>query len=268
MGSIKSNNLKAEKARAIYKHRLLRRIASLFRFIEVSVILVLILRVSIQLPLVVKNSNEYFRDFSIFVVNPRIVFLIGNAIIILLFALSGQFSPKASESNSLELDFYEEFIQNSTRSLEKQSTKTEYGMKSTITKYGMKSQRINDDQFSNLQEKEMRNTKRLSVNQIEYQENQSTKQIIKTEGQNRGIQSKKTGETNTSSEIVYRRCQSGHLSLVVRSERSKPMLQRSETDNSRKKGVYPEDGMSNEEFRRTIEAFIERQQRLRMEEET
>ncbi|KAF7840980.1 uncharacterized protein G2W53_003278 [Senna tora] len=259
MGSIKSNNLKAEKAKAIYKHRMLRRIASLFRFVEVSVILVLILRLSIQLPIVVKNSSEYFRDFSIFLVNPRFVFLVGNAIIIMLLALSGQFSHQTSASSNSQPGFYEEFIQNSTKNLEKQSIKTEYGMKS---------QRIDEDQINNFPEKQMRNTEKRDGNYVEYEENQSAKQIIRTEDNNREKQSKKTEEANMSLEMkVYRRCQSGNLSCVMQSERSQPVLRRSETENNRKRDSYPEDGMSNEEFRRTIEAFIERQQKLRREEE-
>ncbi|XP_028765627.1 uncharacterized protein LOC114723697 [Neltuma alba] len=257
MGSIKSYNLRAEKAKAIHKHRQLQKIASFFRFAEVCVVLVLISRLSFQLPIAVKNSSEYFRDVSVFIVDPRFVFLIGNVIIVALFTLSGQFSAQNSESKSLEPDFYQEFVQNSTRSLEKQSLKTEYGMKNP---------EIYEDLPNNSSEKQIVTTGRLEGNQIKYRENQSPKHIIRAEKN----KSKKTEDTTSRSmEVtVYRRCQSGNLLSVMGSEESKPVLRRSETDNSRKKGSYPEDGMSNEEFRLTIEAFIARQQRLRMEEES
>ncbi|KAK4258614.1 hypothetical protein QN277_005045 [Acacia crassicarpa] len=260
MGSVKSYNLKAEKAKAIHKHRQLQKIASLFRFAEACVVLVLISRLSFQLPIAVKNSSEYFRDVSIFIVDPRFAFLIGNIIIITLFTISGHFSSQNSESKVSEPDFYQEFIQNSTRSLEKQIIKTDYGIKSPEPE-------VYEDQLNNFSEKQIINTERLEGNEIKHRENQSPKHIIRAEN----YKSKKTEDTqnNRGLEVtVYRRCQSGDLSCVMESEKSKPVLRRSETENNRKKGSYPEDGMSNEEFRLTIEAFIARQQRLRVEEES
>lgn len=255
MGSLKSYNLKAEKAKAIHKHRQRQKLASFLRFAEVCAVLVLISKLSVQISIAVKNSSVYFQDVSVFVVDHRFAFLIGNVIIIALFTLSGHFSAPNSESKGSEPDFYQEFIQNSTRSLEKQSIKTEYGIKSP---------EIYEDRPNNFPENQITNTERLEGNQIKYRENQSPKNIIGTENN----ENKKTEDTtNRSVEVtVYRRCRS--LSCTMESEKSKPVLRRSETENSRKKGSYPEDGMSNEEFRRTIEAFIARQQRLRMEEES
>jgi len=83
----------------------------------------------------------------------------------------------------------------------------------------------------------------------------------------------KTGEANISLGKSYRRCETE----ILRPKRRR-VLRRCETEKGRKKiegvGVdevarisCPEDGMSNEEFRRTVEAFIAREQRIRREED-
>ena len=67
----------------------------------------------------------------------------------------------------------------------------------------------------------------------------------------------------------------GHSTVPIKPHR---VLRRCETENGRKsiepatiqevaQISCPEDGMSNEEFRQTVEAFIARQQRMRREEE-
>lgn len=73
----------------------------------------------------------------------------------------------------------------------------------------------------------------------------------------------------------YQRSKSEKMEVVQR-ENPDRELRRSETEKCKKivelredtrNSSYPEDGMSNEEFRQTVEAFIARQQRLRREEE-
>ena len=76
--------------------------------------------------------------------------------------------------------------------------------------------------------------------------------------------------TETGLEMVkkdYRRCQSDIVERVVESEKATRVFKRCETEKVVKKGnSYPEDGMSNDEFRRKIEAFIARQQKLRTQD--
>ncbi|KAK7341462.1 hypothetical protein VNO80_24392 [Phaseolus coccineus] len=204
MDSFSFNNLQTEKANAILKHRKLRRVASLLRIIEVCAVLVLVSRFSMQLPVAVRNSGEYFRDLSLFMNSPRFVFLIGNIIIIALFA---QFSAQGNNVVQ-EPNLYQELVQNTTKNQE------------VVAEYSRKKQRM------------------------------------------------KTGEAKISLEKGYRRCER---------EKRRGVLRRceSESEKGRKKieGVpveevaRPEDGMSNEEFRRTVEAFIAREQRIRREED-
>ncbi|XP_004507470.1 uncharacterized protein [Cicer arietinum] len=208
-----SFNLQAEKLNAILKNRKLQRITGLLRIIEVFIVLILISRISMKLPIAVRNSSEYLRDFSIFMNSPRFVFLIGNVIIITLFAQGfGKNVPKELEPENI----YEMLVRKSIKHEEKDDSKVKEG-------------------DSVVEEKIMK----------------------------RGV--KKS----------YRRCESEIL------KKRRRVMRRCESENNGWKRIegapvveeemvrisYPEDEMSNEEFRRTVEAFIARQQRIRREED-
>ncbi|KAK7352106.1 hypothetical protein VNO80_17523 [Phaseolus coccineus] len=201
-------------------HRYLRKIANVLRYAEMCVVLVLVSRLSINLPSTLKNSTDYFR---IFMGSPRFVFFLGNVIIITLFAQSGHFSNHTSEKPSPEPDLYLEFLQHST----------------------VKQKLIVDDN------------------------NRKAKVSVRAED---GAKDRKMDPTKreTSLEMVkkdYRRCQSDMVERVVENEKPTRALQRCETEKVVDKvNSYPEDGMSNDEFRCKIEAFIARQQRLRTQE--
>ncbi|KAL5563036.1 hypothetical protein UlMin_032783 [Ulmus minor] len=219
MDSINFYNIKAEKANAILRYNQLRKIANLFRFIEVLVVLILISRISIQLPHAVKNSGGYFRELSFFVVSPRFVFVLGNLIVIILFAKSGRFSGKRFSGD----DIYEEFIKRSE-----------------------KNQKIFPDQI-----------------RIEHSQKPITLE-------NRLVDERKCDSSEIKS---YTRSNSA---ILERPRKSNRQLRRSETQKIEgnfqsgekvEKSLYPEDAMSNEEFRLKIESFIARQQRFRIEEE-
>lgn len=116
MDSFNFYNIKAEKANAIQRYQQRRKIANMFRFVEVFVVLVLISRFSLQLPHAVKNSGGYFRDLSVVLVSPRFVFVVGNVIVIILFAKSGKFSGgNSGESSFYGDDLYDEFVKNSEK---------------------------------------------------------------------------------------------------------------------------------------------------------
>ena len=110
MDSFNTTNIRIEKAKAIKKHRKIQKIASLFRLIEIGAVLALISRFSIELPVAVRNSSEYFKDLTVILVSPRFVFVLGNMIIITLFAKSGQFSGHHSNGKNPSSDLYDEFV--------------------------------------------------------------------------------------------------------------------------------------------------------------
>ncbi|XP_062021743.1 uncharacterized protein LOC133738263 [Rosa rugosa] len=232
MDSINFYDIKAEKTNAILRYRQLRKIGNFFRLLEVFVVLLLISRLSLQLPNAVKNSGFYFRDISGFMFSPRFVFVVGNIIVIILFAKSGRFSAKDSSTGGSGGDFYDEFVQNSE-----------------------KNQKIRRDE-------------------IEYKVNQST-----CDGGIVPVQTHSSLEvknyTRSQSEN-YTRSQSENLKREL-CQNSRRVLRRSETEMFKKniksgekkvpETVFPEDGMSNEEFRCKVEAFIARQQKFRLQEE-
>ncbi|KAE9603475.1 hypothetical protein Lal_00002052 [Lupinus albus] len=261
MGSYNFHKLKADKASMIHKHRLFRKIANLFRYIEFCVVLVLISRLSFQLPVAVKNSSEYLCSFSI---SPFFVFLIGNVIIISLFAQSGHFSSHSYKKENHEPNFYQEFIQSSTKyQLIQEEHKKQLAKQSIETEHQEK---------QNLKTEDSKKSEGININLIKCPEKQSMKRITRTEDKVNGVEKERTksGDTNIGLEVKdYRRCESE----IVKSEKPWRVMKRCETEISIKNGErvgrnsYPEDGMSSDQFRCTIEAFIARQKRLRKQEQ-
>ncbi|KAJ0076585.1 hypothetical protein Patl1_36464 [Pistacia atlantica] len=218
MDSFEIKNIKLGKANGVAKKPQFRKIASLFRVIEICVLLVVVARIFAYLPLAVKDLTDVL-------VSTRFVFIIGNLIVVILFAKSGQFSAQDSTRKNPRKDYFEEFLEKGEK---------------------------------------IQNTHRYEV---KYREKQSIcAENVVSEGTHTSFKSNS-----------YRRSQSEKFKRV-NSDKSCRELRRSATatEKCRKstnsgdksaKNSYPEDNMSNEEFRRTIEAFIARQQRFRMEEE-
>ncbi|KAB2634614.1 hypothetical protein D8674_026145 [Pyrus ussuriensis x Pyrus communis] len=223
MDSINFYDIKAEKANAIMKYRQRRKIAKLFRLIEVLAVLLLLSRFSVQLPHAVKNSASYFKDISGFMVSPRFVFVVGNVIVIILYAKSGRFSAKDSSIDSSGGDLYEEFVQNSE-----------------------KNQKLRGDG-------------------IEYPAiKKRPEDSIVSEQAPHSSEAKKF--TRSRSEIVERTICKSSRRLLKRSETEK-LKENVQSGGKLAGSVYPEDGMSNEEFRSKVESFIARQQKFRLQEE-
>ncbi|OIW05680.1 hypothetical protein TanjilG_23466 [Lupinus angustifolius] len=293
MDSLNFTDMQAEKANAMLIHRKLRRIGSLFRLIEVCVVLVFISRLPMQLPVSFKNSSEYFREFLVFMNSPGFIFLIGNAIIITLFAQSGRFSAHGSKKNNPELGIYHDFIQNNIKNEkvqgeEKLSEKQNIGTEDSIQseKQSSKTEDSIQSEKQSLKTEDTVKNRRINEDVRKYSKNQRINPITLVDysindhgidaGKSKWVekQSNKTGETSIGLEVKsYRRCETEILRHVQNDkENQNRVLKRCETENMRKSiqpSVIstPEDHMSNEEFRRTIEAFIAKQQRLLREEE-
>ncbi|KAF3435730.1 hypothetical protein FNV43_RR22822 [Rhamnella rubrinervis] len=230
-------NIKAEKTNAILRYQQRRKIANMLRLVEVVVVLLLVSRFSLQLPHAVKSSGGYFRDLSGVLVSPRFVFVVGNIIVIVLFAKSGQFSGRDSDNNSFSGadDLYEEFLKNS----------------------------------------EKINQKVVCRDMVEHQLNkQSTTRVL---AHGKRSTSSGSSSSSSSLEIKnYERSKSENLERQKKSHGGL-QLRRSETEKfgenikssgeKSAKSLHPEDAMTNEEFRNKVEAFIARQQRFRLEEE-
>ncbi|XVE66993.1 hypothetical protein DITRI_Ditri08aG0124800 [Diplodiscus trichospermus] len=210
-------DIKLEKRNAILKHRQLCKIAKLIRFVEVCVVLVLISRFTTQLPVAVKSSGEYFRGLSVVLVSPRFVFIVGNAIVITLFAKAGQFSAHGSASKTSATDLYEEFVENSEK------------------------------------------IRAVHRHEIEYREKQSKKIVHAT---SKGTKNFRRSQSENLNRLT---CNKAHQQL--RRLKSEEYRKNNDSDEKMVKNPYPEDGMSSEQFRNTVEAFIARQKKLLIEEE-
>ncbi|KAI3448022.1 hypothetical protein Pfo_004687 [Paulownia fortunei] len=215
MDAFNFHDIRVEKANAISRYRRIQRVTSLFRFVELFVLLIVVSRFSTQFALSLKLSGEYFRGISVTLISPRFVFLLGNAIVIVLFLKSGGFSGKNGEKVA---DFYDEYVEKC---------------------------RKNYQQACSKEEKKASDAYRVGVC---YEERKIYR--IHSENLERGIHGdERRREPKRSMTQIHRKSPDCGRKLAAAESSS-----------------YAEDEMSSEEFRRTVEAFIARQQRFLREE--
>lgn len=225
------DNVKAEKAHAMMRYQRLRRTAGLFRyFFEICLVLSLMLWLSPKLPLTFTIFSDYIRHICLLLKSPRFMFVIGNAIILTLFAKSGQVSGDNNGS-----DLYDEFVRNSSR-MEKIRHENANIISSPVP--------------------EVEHIQEVAVS--------VTAPIAPVVYEDKEIVSVKKQEPNATAKLVlespakkYERSRSENMKKV---EKPKKVYRRSKTIKSRA------EEMSNEEFNRTIEEFIAKQVRFIREE--
>ncbi|KAH7651125.1 hypothetical protein IHE45_20G037100 [Dioscorea alata] len=204
--------VKAEKETAIKRYRRIRTIRRLFRCLEACVAILIISWSSARLPAAAKLSGDLLRSAAAILLSPRFVFLLGNAIVLVLFAKSGNLStsPTSTASSPLSGDLYDDFLE----------TRGSYPI-------------------SPLEE----------ANVVVYED----KAVC------------------VETKIEYRRT----ISEKMEKKQSPVELRRSETDLGRKPTEIRENAPApapaavvedDDEFRKTIEAFIERQLKFHREE--
>ncbi|KAJ8530191.1 hypothetical protein K7X08_037026 [Anisodus acutangulus] len=215
MESSNFHNIKLEKANAILRYKKHQRATMLFRFIEFCIFFVIISRFSTQLPLNFKLSTDYFKGLGVTLITPRFVFVLGNAIVIILYLISGQSSTKDSSTNNVKIDLYNDYKQKC--SINKETYCEQIKKQSILVE--KKIRRIHSDNAISLSHDEKKRRKKM-------------------------IRSATVG-----------------CLKVIDTNSVKPTTTTMTTTS------YPEDRMSSDEFRNTVDAFIARQQRLLREEE-
>ncbi|KAM6554860.1 hypothetical protein CsatB_015622 [Cannabis sativa] len=238
MDSINFYNIKAEKANAILRYNQLKKLANLFRLVEIVVVLVLISRIWFHhVPVAVKNSGGYLREFSGILSSPRFVFVVGNVIVITLFVKSGKYSGEDSGRKKIspEYDLYDEFVKKSSD--HQKIVHQNLLVSSTLP---IKSSVPENSLFA-------------SVN--------TSVSNSKNNNNNKNFE-------RSNSEIVVRSPKKTNNSELKRSETENfGKKMKIKNDENGKLGLlYPEDKMSSEEFKLKVESFIARQQRFRMKE--
>ncbi|CAH2076817.1 unnamed protein product [Thlaspi arvense] len=211
-------HFKLEKPRGILNFQAIRSFTTLFRLIELILFLIFISKLSFPS---VKFSGDIFREASMFLVSPRFVFFIGNAIVITLFAKSRQHSsaheaiPKTTEAASN--DHYQELLlhKSEKKRSEVYETKTEPPKKPS------------------------------GVKRVSFSRSQSQK----------AFEAVQPLESTCGGKIMKRYASEKHMRICDSEKKVEVRVKK------------PKDGMSNDQFRTKIEAFIARQKRIQKDEE-
>lgn len=235
MDAFDFDNVKAEKASAMMRYHRLRTIAKLFRIAEVCLALLLLSWISARLPSALTVSGEYFWKLYALLVSPLFAFFIANAIVLVLLTKSGHFFTTKAIGGDVESEVFKEFIQSGEDLISFQS-----------------------DSHQLLPEAE----------EIVYQDKEILSEVISIKLK----QAEKITVPSDSESKVYRKSRS---EILKRQSVDKPSgkLRRSETEKCAKTPVEEpaeifssEDDISMDEFRRTVEAFIEKQTRFHRQE--
>lgn len=221
------DNPKIEKENAMLTYRRLRNLAKLFRILELCLLLIFISWISSRIPFILKSGTEYFRRLISIIISPLFIFLLSNVIVLTLVVKSGQLNTEKSV-----LNLYKEFTKDIEISVNS-----------------------NAENRSAVSEEE----------EIVYQD----KQIV---GEINTLDSKSCSDSITQVNLqlpdytileqkVLQRSQSENL----KAEKPGGELRRSESETSPKSETSGKrtaeivEELSNEEFQRAVEAYIEKQ---------
>ncbi|PIA52743.1 hypothetical protein AQUCO_01000543v1 [Aquilegia coerulea] len=236
------DNVKREKANAMMRYRRVRKLANLFRLFEVVLALILVSWFTTQLPFIVEIFGNYFKKLCVVIISPRFVFVIGNAIIITLFLKSDQFSSKSSSNSSNEeVNLYEEFVKKNNENRQKICMEV--------------------SSFSSSPKEEIVFEDKETVCEVS--------SVPVPVPRDSPLRTPRTNKLRDAQRKSYRRTQSENIKRDEVLQKPEKKLRRSETEKYRTfggKSSVGEKELSNEEFQRTIEAFIAKQAMFRWEE--
>ncbi|XP_055814746.1 uncharacterized protein LOC129884477 [Solanum dulcamara] len=247
MESLNFHNIKIEKANAILRYKKRQRMTTWFRFIELCLFFVVISRFSIQLPLSFELWTDYFKGFGVTLISPRFVFVLVNAIVIILFFKSGHSSAKDGSMDNIKFDLYDEYKQACLMNKEAYYEKIEKQSKRQ-RKQSILVEVANCEQSILVEEANCEQSKKQST----LAERRVEKGIHRSHSDN--ALNSSHNEEKTRKRMIR--------SATVGCLKNIETATRKMTTTS-----FPEDRMSSDEFRKTVEAFIARQQRLLKEEE-
>lgn len=232
--------VKFEKEKAIARFNCFRRIAKLWQFFEVLVVLGLISWSSVRVPAVFKAAVGYLVEFSTYLFNHHVVFLIGNAIIILLFLLCRRNDTVNLSGGG---DFYSDYVKHSEAAAhQREPTELPPPFPAPDTAYSPSAEGGSGDE-----------EKQIVV---------CTEETMAIPPQCDDVAA--AIEKATRQIKRFQRTQSEKLKREI-GVTLQPELRRSETQNRRNSVSSGErfdasdmESLSNEEFRRTVDAFIDK----------
>lgn len=215
-------NIEAEKATAMNRYRRLQKLAKMRRLLEILFALAFFSWSSTRLPSVLNLAAQFLVRVYQYLVNPHITFAIGNAIIVAVVLLSRRNNGAANNNADAALDFSDEIIPTTPPTLASETAEVDVEWETAFV------------------DKEMVVT---AENATEAQCDAVVTTAVEEEKKVTGRSFKRV-----KSERVTRQSAPGRI------------LGRSETLSSDERRVITSfdtvDGLSNEEFRRTIEDVI------------
>ncbi|RID46789.1 hypothetical protein BRARA_I03431 [Brassica rapa] len=242
MDSISFDNVKAEKAKALHRFQ---SIGFLFRVAEICLALLLLCWIFSSLPFAARISGEFLRRLACVVSSPLFMFVLGNSIVVALLTTKSTVFSSGGDGGG-EADIYDVFI----RSGENRASSSDV--------------RDIPEETTVYDDKQMIGTETDSV---------SNSNSIPTVAREDHVTTEPEKETVTVTDVVkdyspppptkvYRRSKS---EKQRQDTVTKPSLRRSETEKCREtvkpceEVPFLEDNLTNEEFQKTIEAFIAKQ---------
>ncbi|KAG2327301.1 hypothetical protein Bca52824_010029 [Brassica carinata] len=246
MDSIDFDSVKAEKAKTLRRYNSFLRVGRFFRAAEVCVAILFLFWTFTRLPFAVQISREFLRRVAGVISTPLFVFLLGNCIVVLLLTKSSvEDNNKVSSAPNSETDHIYEALVRSVENQYKEEEKEDL----------LEDEIVYDD-------------KEVIVIDVSSDTPHEENDQPKVYGRS------KSDVKQTSSAVD----DDDHMVNVMIPK--PPYLQRSETEkcmriinddnnnnnNNNIKNSYAEDNLSNEEFQKTIEAFIARQLIFRRQE--
>ncbi|KAJ4891078.1 Uncharacterized protein Rs2_30826 [Raphanus sativus] len=239
MDSVDFDSVKAEKAKALRRYNSFLRVGRFFRAAEVCVAILFLFWTFSRLPFAVQISREFLLRIAGVVSSPLFVFLLGNCIVVLLLTKSSVEDNNGGSSapNAETDDIYETLV----RSVE--------------------------NRYKEKEEEDL-----LEEEEIVYDD----KEVIVIDLMSSDIPHEEIDQSQTKvygrskSDVKQTSADDDHMVVIPKPS----SLQRSKTekcmriidDNNNNKNSYAEDNLSNEEFQKTIEAFIAKQLIFRRQE--
>ncbi|XP_073121009.1 uncharacterized protein [Henckelia pumila] len=228
MESMVFDNVRFEKEKAVARFNRFRRIVKLWQFFELLVVLGLLSWSSARVPAVIKVAGVYFVEFSAYVFNHHVVFVIGNLIIVMLFVICRRNDAPSLSGGGYGL--YDDYVKHSEAAVHQREHPPAVEENAQAIGDGEKQIVVCSEEIkANPQGDEVKTAIEEATRQIQrFQRTQSEK---------------------LKREIAVR----PRLELR-RSETEK--YQRTEDPETESLEAAAIDTLSSEEFRRTVEAFI------------
>lgn len=226
-----------EKANAMARYQRFRNLEKLLRFFLIVLLLAFLSWSSTRVPEAVqtlKISGKYVVDFSTYVLNPHIIFLIGNAIVLALYVLSRHMDVEKTSTTSVLYENYE-------NTENKSSVNAIEEVEAPVEIVAAEKQIVCKEVSNLMTEKESQVAEKAPVTQI--------KKLNRTVSEK--LEKPKPRKQFRRSETEVRR-------VAVNSSNRQLCRNLSKFETV--------DTLSNEDFRLTVEAFIEKQQNFLREQ--